>query len=168
MAERSAPKWLSAARKRRRNRIKVLGESILFCHARYPYMSQTLWRGLYESAERSKRHHFAVYIPADYVVESCSKREFGRYTEAKMGRKGRGVYYYYAVRGIVLPLVGLSPFSSRSVCSGGGAVPPTETGRRLPDLRKGSVGLCPKLLTRIIATVVMCVKGFPGFPGVGY
>jgi len=26
--------------------MKVLGESILFCHARYTYMSQTLWRGL--------------------------------------------------------------------------------------------------------------------------
>ena len=47
VAERSAPKWLSAARKRRRNRTKVLGESILFCHAKYTYKSQTLWRGLF-------------------------------------------------------------------------------------------------------------------------
>src|SRR5688500_923939 len=47
MAERSALKWLSAARKRPRNRMKVLVGFILFCHAKYTYMSQTLWRGLY-------------------------------------------------------------------------------------------------------------------------
>ena len=49
----------------------MLGGSILFCHARYTYMSQTLWRGLValsamnvedDLAEQSSRYRGVIVV----------------------------------------------------------------------------------------------------------